>query len=427
MTSGSARCIPISGLDRQWVGQQTTAVIGPLDLPPVSDLRAAFVELAELDGRTRAGWTIDARRRRWCFDPGRLAELAEEVVHAGEPALPEGEPAPAEILAAIERLSAGRNRERLPLSITRAGDLLLWDQSHALGDAQLLLGMTSALVGVATTGLLPKWVAAEPSRHPLLLAVRHAFGQRSGRFSGLIRDRLSAVRPFGRRSEPAATATEPWEPAMASVFTVFDRSSWESVQRWRRAQAPDASMASVYLVLMRLALREAGVPVSPDTLVLYDCRRHLPRGACARGNFVVGIRQRFADDPIEVGDTLSRTFVSGRPLATMAVSTAKRRFARQGPPRSVSSSPVIVPAFAFAPRSRDVELMPWRRKDLRCYSASTTPAAPDAVTLATMLVGGRLSATWSFHRNVIPEKAMRRALQVIGDDPVALLEASRPV
>jgi hypothetical protein len=414
----------MNSLDRQWAGQQTTSVIGPLALPALEDLRAAFVELAALGGRTRAGWTFDARQRRWAFDPGHLRELAVQVVRAGDdPVLLEDDVDPSEVFAAAERLTAARDIGLLPLTVTHSGDLLVWSQSHALGDAQLLLGLTSALVGLAATGRMPKWVGTDPSAHPLMDAARNAFSGNDGKLWRLLRERLADRR--GRDSRPTSDgATIPWHPDMGRAFTVFSRASWDSVQHWRRVNAPDSSMTSAYLLLMRLALREAGVRLAPETLTLYDCRRQLPRGVTTRGNFVVGLSQRLPDDAAQVGELINTTYMSERPLATMMVSTAKRRFLSASPPRSVASSPAIVPAFAFAPRTRDVELMPWRQKALRCFAASTTPASPDAITLTMMVVGGRPSATWSFHRNVVDEQAMRHCLYLMGEEPIRLLDST---
>lgn len=423
MTSEGAQFIAMNPLDRQWAGQQTTAVVGPLALPSLHDLRAAFVELAALGGRTRAGWTFDSRRPRWAFDPGRLGDLAEQVVRAGDPVVLGDDVDPAAVFATAERLAADRDIGVLPLTATHAGDLLVWSQSHALGDAQLLLGLSSALVGFAATGRLPKWLDSDPSPHPLTAAARNAFSGHLGRLSRLMRERMADRRTRDSR-RPSGAGTVPWRPDIARAFTVFSRASWESVQQWRRTNAPDASMTSTYLLLMRLALREAGVPLAPETLTLYDCRRHLPRGVTTRGNFVVGVSQRMPDDAARVGELINSTYMSERPLATMMISTAKRRLPFAAPPRSVEVSPVIVPAFAFAPRTRDVELMPWRQKALRCFAASTTPASPDAITLTMMVVGGRPSATWTFHRNVVDEAAMRRCLSLMGDEPIRLLDST---
>jgi hypothetical protein len=389
----------------------------------VGDLRSAFVELAALGARTRMGYTFNFDCSHWLFDPARLAELAEEAVTVIEAPPSSPDDTEQSVVAGLEKvLNTGSLPSHLPLLFERSDTILVQRQNHAFGDAQSLLRLPGALVRVATTGQLPKWVAEDLTAHPLWAALRNSIAPGRNPLAGLFRDRPTrGLQPhkadLGRESGLVA-----WTPQLQVVFKVFSRSSWDAVQQWRRANAPAASMASVYVVLLRLALRQAGIQIATDTVVLYDCRRHLPAGAHVRGNFVIGRSQQFAEDPVSAGAEIAETAHSARPLVTLIAATTKSFLV---PPRpqatTVSRESISVPAFVFPPRSGDLESMPWQRKDLRCLGTANAPSGPADVTAALVMISGRLSVSFTFHSNVLTEESMREAARLMEDEAGSLL------
>ncbi|MCE1174923.1 MAG: hypothetical protein LWW77_10000 [Propionibacteriales bacterium] len=419
--AADVRTVPISALDSPWLRAQSRVAIGRLNLPPLADLRAAFVELAAQGERTRLGYTLSASARNWLFDPRRLTELADEVVVEQE--LPS--------FAGPDRDEVGyRELEHLLRTIevdntttahfVRAGDHLVFTQNHALGDAHLSFQLTSALVTLARGEAMPAWVSAPQAAHPLWQAVTH--GIRPGRnpLGGLLRDRISRInhQTSGRRLSPD------WSPHPQTAFRSLSRESWQEVKAWRREHAPQASLASLQLVILRQALASAGIAITPETVVLYDCRRYLPGREQVRGNFVIARSQQLGDSPEDVSATLANTLEQAQPLATLVAATAKnalrRPRTRHTPPGQVDAE--CLPAFVFPPRSAELETLPWQQPDLRWLAVSSGPPRANAVTATMMLLGGRLSTSICYHPDVIDATSVHAAISLMESHPVALLE-----
>jgi len=415
----------ISALDRPWRGAESVVSLGPLALPSLEDLRSAFVELAAQGERTRVGFTFDAHHRRWLFDPARLAEMAEHVVVGVEsPELTADSPE-ALVLAETERLlGASTLSGQFPVRWTRAESILVQHQNHAFGDAQSMLRLPAALVSVATTGQLPKWVQEELTHFPLWAAFRNSSGPGRNPLARLLKDRPSRGLAPLKAKHGSDLDPEPWAPQLQVVVKTFSRSSWDAVQQWRRKSAPGASMASVYVVLLRLALRKAGVHITEDTVVLYDCRRNLPSGAHVRGNFVIARSQQFTDDAVAAGTKIAETAGSARPLMTLIAATAKRSLVPARPvATTIGINPTSVPAFVFVPRNGGIEAMPWVRGDLRCLGTVNAPTGPADLTAAMFLLGGRLSVSITFHSNVLSETSMRETARLMEYEAIELLQA----
>jgi hypothetical protein len=426
----TAASTPISRLDSPWLGADGAVAIGPLAVPSVNDLRSAFVELASLGARTRAGFTFDAKRQHWLFDPARLGELAEQVVVEADPAPAAASSAEPDVFAQIERLLTARTLPaHAPLSFERTDTILVQRQNHAFGDAQSMLRLPTALVRVAGSGQLPKWVSEELTAHPIWEALRNAVTPGHNPLVGLLRDRPTRGLRLHQTKPGAGSEALDWTPQLQVAFTAFSRESWQEVQQWRRSQAPQASMASVYVVLLRRALRRAGVRLAADTVVLYDCRRHLPAGAHVRGNFVIGRSQKLSEDPVIAGATIAETAGTAGPLATLVAATAKQALLRRTrrPPTTVAIEPTTVPAFVFPPRNGDLEATRWAQPGLRCIGSMNAPSGPADLTAVVMMVGGRPSVSITFHSNVLSEASMRHTLALMEHEAVMLLTDQPPV
>ncbi len=414
---------PMSWADRMWLDMSTSIMVGPLRLPDIDALRDAFCRLGELGENTRLGYSISEDRAHWRFDPSALPQLAHEaVVELDAPLVQVDTPEP-EVLALANRLLVQSQRIAGPEAtlIIRAGSFLIYRQNHALGDAQPILNSVSALVHVAAGDDIPAWARQEVIRHPVRVALANTFGPGKQRLLPLVRQRFT--KPIEPRvpADPVVAAPVR-EPDLAVYFTVIGRDSWQRIKQWRRSSAEDTSMASIYLILARRALRAVGVPISVDTTVLYDCRRHLPAGVQARGNLVVGFCQQLPDDPVEAGRVIAATATSGRVLLTLASAIVKRHTVTgpdDGPVNPVKSHSEL--AYVFAPRHRGIEMLPWLRPDLRGLGVLSTTSDLAGITITLVFVGGRLSASWSFHRNVVDEELIRAATQLMDADPVALL------
>lgn len=415
------RATPISALDSPWLRAQSRIVIGRLDLPSLTDLRAAFVELAAQGERTRLGFTLSASARNWLFDAHRLVELAEEVVVERELPPFAGPDADEVGYREIEHLLRAIDVDNTTVAhVVRAGDHLVFTNNHALGDAHLSFQLPSALVALARGEAMPSWVSAPLAAHPLWQALVN--GVRPGRHAlgGLLRDRISRINHRGSAPAPSPEWTS--QPDVA--FRCLSRESWQEVKAWRREHAPQASLASLQLVILRQALSSAGIAITPETVVLYDCRRYLPGREQVRGNFVIARSQLLGDSPETVSATLAHTLEQAQPLATLVAATAKNALrqprTRHLPPAHVDAE--CLPTFVFPPRSPEVEAMPWQHPDLRWLGVSSGPPRANAVTATMMLLGGRLSTSICYHPAVIDPTAVHAAIALMESHPIALLE-----
>jgi len=137
---------------------------------------------------------------------------------------------------------------------------------------------------------------------------------------------------------------------------------------------------------------------------------------------VVGFCQQLPDDPVEAGRVIAATATSGRVLLTLASAIVKRHTITgpdDGPVNAVKSHSEL--AYVFAPRHRGIEMLPWLRPDLRGLGVLSTTSDLAGITITLVFVGGRLSASWSFHRNVVDEGLIRAATQLMDADPISLL------
>lgn len=416
----------ISWTDRMWLDMSTTVLVGPLRLPDVESLRLAFCRLAELGDRTRMGFTIAPDRTRWRFDAESLRGLADSVVIERDVAQVDAKTPEPDVLALANLLFEQLPRVPGPEAtrVIRAGNFLLYHQNHAIGDAQPILNSLSALVQVAAGGAVPNWAQQEITRNPIRVAFANTFGPGKRRLLPLIRQRM-ALPPSAAVDRASVLAGPLREPDLAAYIAVLEPDSWHRVKQWRRECAPQASMASIYLVMARRALCAVGVPVSEETTVLYDCRRHLPARTHVRGNMVVGFNHLLPDDPADAGAVIAETADSGRVLLTLASATVKRQSIRgpvPGPVNPVPSQSNV--AYVFGPRHRGIEALPWIRPDLRSIGVRSTTSDLAGITLSVMFLSGRLSVSWSFHRNTTDASKIQAATQLMGTDPIWLLENS---
>lgn len=406
-----------------WLDMRAAVVAGPLQLPDIDALRDAFCRLGELAENTRLGYSLSQDRAHWEFDRSALPQLAQDAVIELDVPVVQTDTPEAEVLELANRLLIQSQQVPGPEAtlIIRAGSFLIYRQNHALGDAQPILNSLSALVQVAAGGDIPAWARQEVITNPVRVALANTFGPGKQRLLPLIRQRLAKPTVL---SGPAAPVTDQplREPDLVVSFTVFSRDSWQRVKQWRQDHAADASMASIYLVLARRALRAVGVPLARDTTVLYDCRRHLPAGVQARGNLVVGFCQQLPDDPVEAGGEIAETATSGRVLLTLASAILKRHTItgpEDGPVNPVRSQSEL--AYVFGPRHRGIEMLPWLRSDVRGLGALSTTSDLAGITISLAFVGGRLNASWSFHRNVVDERLIQTATRLMDADPISLL------
>lgn len=421
--------LPISALDRMWLGAVTSAVTGPVALPPVADLRAALVEIARLGPQARAGLRLGRGERAWRYDPGALEEYAARVVTEATPPVATAARSGSELMT-LAGVADPRGTD--PLAVVAAGPFLNVSLRHALGDARLVFGLVSGLVTTATTGVAPDWAREDVVANPLRVALRTFFGSDRGRVGALLRERLAARHTVQAAdgaagpSTPSGEAT-PFQPDRTLAFARGSDEGRRELLAWRKRTAPDASMAALALLAVRAALREVGIPVDDELLMVYDLRRYLPHRCAVHGNFVSGVRllPRPAGDPSSVSRLIEHTGDLGRPLAALAAARARgllpigtQRVATTAPSR-----PVARLAYNFMGRAMPIDRLPWSvEPPERVFSAMVEPASPEGISICVIQVAGGLQYGLSFHRTVFDPALVQRACELAADHPRELIE-----
>ena len=179
----TAHTIGMSWADRVWLEMSSSVILGPLELPDLDALRAAFVRLAGLGAQTRMGDSISDDRAHWRYDPASLLALATEaVIEIPAPQIAADTPE-ADVLAVANRLMEQAQQLRGPAAVrvVRAGNFVIYDQNHAIGDARPLLDNLSALIRVAA-GLV------KPGGHLVYIVCSLLDEEGAGQIDGFLHD-----------------------------------------------------------------------------------------------------------------------------------------------------------------------------------------------------------------------------------------------
>nr|MDT0664890.1 hypothetical protein [Micromonospora sp. DSM 115978] len=213
------------------------------------------------------------------------------------------------------------------------------------------------------------------------------------------------------------------------VSATSDRAMLGALRRWRVANAPGVTRTAVLFAAVRAAVDEAGLtPSHPGYHVLADNRKYLPGKAVVDGNFSVGVYVEPTDplDPSMISEALDRGLSAARPLATMAVVTARSQ--RRQPPAVPSSAPVpLRPTLVvnYMGRLRPFEQLPWRGDATPRFLSASTPGGPEYLTVMLTEVLGRLHVSAGFNASSFDPDLVRRVVEAVAVDPTGILDAAR--
>ncbi|EOM75643.1 hypothetical protein Rrhod_3103 [Rhodococcus rhodnii LMG 5362] len=375
-------------LDRLHRGVRVRSLMGPV---PLADLGTVRDRLAR-SGHPGIG-VVPTAARTWDRDP--------HAVQVRSVAAPQD---PATLLT-----SAPTCARTAPIDVTVAGEWLLTEHDHGLGEIDFGLTVHETVLGEPVPA--PRRVRA-----PLTRAALRTFAT----------DPRRAARVAGdaRRSEPTP---DPYPSglrevgAVEIVHAVQPASVRRELRAFRDRHHPGTSMFALSVVGLRRALAER-MPLDPVTTVPFDARRYLPGRAAPAGNFAAGLRFAFDDDPDAVHAALRRAASSGRPVATLAMTclAARSRRIPDAPPSRPAR--VLLSHVGEVPRRTP---RAWSGTDPQhlapLYLAQSDPAAPGDLTIVSTLVAGSLQLTASFHGGALTTRDVADALSRFANEPVALL------
>jgi hypothetical protein len=387
------------------------SLYGPFDAPPIDAVRRVVAELAQRFphhpvfcrpeigrfGRSRLVPVSDAERERRC----------REMVVELDPDLD----------IALSRATRVLDDGRL-IEYAVGPQHVVTRRLHVLGDGTVV-SLLPIVLQAAITGLPLPELRSDSAGFPLTRALVHHFGRHPRRVVETLRERRPAA------AEPTRGEPRPGPGAHVLRYDAFGRTAsaetMRSLREWRDAHVPGVSMGNVLAAAVRRAFDHAGIKfASPGFRMLVNGRRYLPEGTGVDGNFAAAIYLEPDDprSPRDIDRIVQRNLASGRPLATMLMSSAKN-FVAPEPAAATAGSVTTLTISNLGPR-RGLEVLP---SHPFCEYRGVAEPEPGGITVLLAQVGGCLTASATFEMALVDRADVATAIELLTGDPVALLHA----
>jgi hypothetical protein len=470
--------VPIAAADRPWLAYTTVRLIGPAQVPTVDQLRRALLRLMIERPDHPLVSSIDVERRR--FEPVPADDRASWcTLMVSELAAPAGDYA-----TATTGLLAGGTGPA-PIRFLVGDGHICFVMSHVLGDARTGNAVIAAALDSRRTDSAFLGLPVPDTARAVRRLLAHHYGRRPWRLvttlraprpappgataavtgesdagesdtgeSDLAAAAVAAPLPppdglpgtDGAGSSPAAS--EGAEAAAAaelaplgSVMVAATRvpaGALAAVRSWRRAAAPELSLAMLMFTAARGAFARAGIPVDErGAFLLVDTRRYGGSALAERaGNLAKSVYVAAPETagPAVLQRALNETIASGRPLAAIAEATlrASRRPGRPGGPAlelpaapepaaaGAAARPVVL-SLTYLGRAAEMRDIDWVADPAeRNWLVGTTPGGPDGVTVVFTELGGVLHVSATFDGGQVTPARVRAAVNLLGE-PLDLL------
>ncbi|MFD4291841.1 hypothetical protein ACFWPA_04045 [Rhodococcus sp. NPDC058505] len=408
--------VRVGHLDVMHSRTRITAIIGPVELPPVDVVADRLAAMAAVGPNARLGLHPSPVSNRWTFDPAAHRPTVRRVAPPRSPMdLYDPEPD-----AAAPAPEPDDHRPR-PTSIILAGDYLRTDHSHGLGEVALALAMHGVILGTIDPTDPNVWRPSGRRGSGIAAAAARTYGTDPRRLFAL----RSALH---RRPESAPPETIPWIPARSGAAATMPPETVARLRAWRDGNDPSVSMFAVIAAALHRGLAASGIEIDDVVTVTLDARRYLPKGRVPLGNFVSGLEFDLgrAPTPRRIHRASAGATASGRPVANLALNAARTRVGlrtgrqadtRWDRPRHPRAR-LLFSSLGVVPRTGRV---PWRDTAAPFYAAHNDPTGPDGITVTWAIVEGAVIASASFHGNVFPRAQVQEGLTRAVTDPLALL------
>lgn len=403
--------------ERAWLPLEYIRTVGPLTGVTVADVRAALVGLHATDPTHRAVSRLNRADARWeHLDTEAFAAYVVEAVTEG-PADPDE----------LSRTLLAEPRAHHPVRILVGGGYLAMKVAHAYGDAGPVNTLLRALVRAAGEGRAAQIAPSPRQRFALLRAWWAQFGKHPGRLR-------EGTRIGGTYAAPAEGLRD-WT-ADLTVHTARSADVLAKMRVWRDEYAPGVTTSAITFAAFTAALEKLNL--NPDTsggVFLADARRYLPKGVTIDSNFCWGQFLSPADltDPASIHTTLKAELGTGRMLTMMALREGKLAVAggESMPAPYPTRIPVEVrPRLTFSNQGRHDVLsdLPWAGDAAgRVNHSVPTMNGPEGITITTSEMNGVLHVEATFHASTYAPAVVARALELLCEDPAALIMATNKI
>ncbi|GGG27920.1 hypothetical protein GCM10007304_47190 [Rhodococcoides trifolii] len=407
----------VSGIDMSIANARYMGVVGPVEPWNEDDLVRAVRRLAARGTQTRIALHPTTASHRWSVEP-----LFDDDVVA-----PSKELGPGGFASALEELRRADDT-RPPFRMAQVGRYIVADIDHGLGDGKLYIDIIHALHEDAESG----WARVPETRWAIPKAVIDTFVKHPTRLRDAVRARaaLKSLADGGARAE--STETTPWTPSVSLAVALATKSSESELTAWRKEHAPRTSGATMSAYLIRRAFDEVGLTVDPNVLLAVNCRRYLSPEATVNGNFITGmsVPMPASRGVEEISGVLSQVYKSGYPLIWMTLAAALARLHKSGEPTVATEAPVspvmklMYSDLGRPPKFSNAKWIVGAEGSEAMFTGLLDPAGPDAVTVMSGSVRGERTYSVSFHDNVFPRDLVEKALQLVTEKPLSLLQRS---
>ncbi len=415
-------------LDRAMTGARIVMTFGPVAVPSVEAVRAAFHTLATSGNPVRLGYRTH-RRGQWEWIAPAISSRLREIVRFA-PAGP-GRPD-----HSLECWLADNLIDDLPVQLALQEDYVSISIDHSLFDAQAAVRLPVLLFDTVR-GAGTSTALTASSRAPLARALIATFGARPRSWSRLARDvRHHRARqrerplPFTMSTTDSSERKVPLAAGSALTRHAFgscDSKTMRVVRRWGRERGISAVPTLIYLV--SCALEASGIATSGEGFILVDLRRYLPAGVSTTGNFIASLPVRVRDprnSPADLGVDVKAGIASGRPLASIAARLMSQRLRRAVPPSADTNVPVPSHArlsMSVLPSMPGWERLPWDGDASRSIRLTTDSAEPGTISWIAAPFGGRTYFSATFRSDVFSDVQIERAMALATEHPLRVLDA----
>jgi hypothetical protein len=205
------------------------------------------------------------------------------------------------------------------------------------------------------------------------------------------------------------------------------------MRAWRDDHAPGVTTSAITFAAITSALIRLGVqPDLAGGVFLADARRYLPEGVRIDSNFCWGQYLTPTDltDPRSIHSAIRAELGTGRILTMMALREGKLGLlggASMPPPYPNRLTVRPRPRITFGNQGRHDLLgdLPWAvDRAGRVNHSIATLSGPEDITIGTSEMNGVLHIDLLFHTTTFDADLMARALEMVCEDPAALMTAA---
>ncbi|AVM00665.1 hypothetical protein C6V83_10675 [Gordonia iterans] len=237
-------------LDRMHAGTRIAVVTGPIDLPDPDTAGERLAAFARLGPATRIALLPEPDGRRWVHVPDAMPGAVAD--------------APSDPRDLLRSACA-----RTPFQVTLAGDYLLTEHDHGIGEIQLALYAMLVVTGALDSA---PGLSRSLSRRDdgLVSAAVRVFGSDPRRVRAVLKILEQLPDPVDD-GVPDVPATPAGSAGTRVEAVRLDAATVAGVRRWRDAAGVAASLKTLLLCGVVRALDDAGLALHPDIVVPVDC------------------------------------------------------------------------------------------------------------------------------------------------------------